>query len=205
MLADTDAHQVQVISKLIASSDAHIAARLTLCMQERQARRADWPWRCRSAGCWACRRTLTRSWWRGMLAWPDQPWSSLAVIPLGTDPIASIRRLRKGLRDVRDRAARVDQRWAGVAFAGLLSEGVAMILISHPDFDRTAVWWALSARWPKAVIVDVGDAEPSWRMAGDDAVALARCRRGIEPIRIVVMPQMNVSDQTNDDAMPMAF
>ena len=205
MLADADAHQVQVISKLIASGDAQIAARITLCMQERQARQGRWPWRCRSAGCWACRRTLMRSWWRGMMAWPEQPWTSLAVIPLAADLISSIRRLRKGLRDIRDRAACLDQQWAGVAMAGLVSERIAMVLIQHSGLDRTAIWWALAARRPETVLVDVADAHPSWRMAADDAAALARCRRGIEPIRIVVMPQSRSFSRAENDAMPIVF
>ena len=205
MLADADVHQVQVIAKLVVDGDAGIAARIACCQQERQNRRAGWPWRCRSAGCWGCRRTLMRNWWRGMLAWPDQPWTSLAVIPLPADPLCGIRRLRKGLRDIRDRAARQDQQWARVTMAGLLSERTAMILIQHAAVDRAEVWWALAARWAEVVLVDVADAQPSWQMTATDAAALARCRRGIEPIRIVVMPQANVSDQAEDDAMPMAF
>lgn len=38
-----------------------------------------------------------------------------------------------------------------------------------------------------------------------DAAALTRCKRGIEPIRIVEMPQTNAFDQPDDGAMPMAF
>ena len=38
-----------------------------------------------------------------------------------------------------------------------------------------------------------------------DAAALARCKRGIEPIRIVVMRQTNAFDRPDDDAMQMAF
>jgi heme exporter protein D len=146
-----------------------------------------------------------RNWWRGMLAWPAEPWTSLAVIPLASEPISSIHRLRKGLRDVRDRAARQDQQWAGVTMAGLLSERTAMVLIHHAALDRAEIWWAFATRWPEAVLVDVAGAEPSWRMTATDAAALARCRRGIEPIRITIMPQIKVFDQAEDDAMPMAF
>lgn len=145
-----------------------------------------------------------RSWWRGIMAWPEHPWTSLAVIPLSSDPITSIPRLRKGLRDIRDRNARLDHRWAGVTFAGMLSEQVAMVLVNHRDLDQASVWWTLSARWPDAVIVDVGDAQPSWRMTATDAAALARRRRGIEPVRIVVMPQ-RIASMAQHEPMPIAF
>ena len=40
-------------------------------------------------------------------------------------------------------------------------------------------------------------------MSVADAAALARCRRGIEPIRIVVMPQFGAPGWSEDDAMPV--
>jgi hypothetical protein len=60
---------------------------------------------------------------------------SLATIPLNVDPIVAIRRVRKGLRDVRDRTARQDRRWAGVEFAGLAGEGRALCLVRQPGID----------------------------------------------------------------------
>jgi hypothetical protein len=31
--------------------------------------------------------------------------------------------------------------------------------------------------------------EPAWAMSPGDAADLGRCRRGVEPLRIVIMPQ----------------
>jgi hypothetical protein len=209
VLADADSHQVQVIARLIASGDTHIAARLMCCLSERQNRGNSWPWRCRSAGCWSCRRTLMRNWWRGMLAWgpQGQAWTSLAVIPLPIDRIAGIRALRRGLRDVRDRRARLDARWRSVAFTGMLSNHVALLLVSHPDVDRSLVWWTLAARRSDTMLTDIGNAEPSWDTSVNDAATLARCRRGIQPIRIVIPPQQvaATSPKDWDEPMPVCF
>jgi hypothetical protein len=92
------------------------------------------------------------------------------------------------MRDIRDRAAaRPNPRWRKVATGGLASSDQALVLVNDADIDRTDVWWALSGRWPMTVVTNVADAEPpSSSMQVADATALAGCRRGTEPIRIII-------------------
>ncbi len=45
-------------------------------------------------------------------------------------------------------------------------------------------------RWrPDAVLKDLAQEEPAWAMSAEDAANLGRCRRGVEPLRVVIMPQ----------------
>ncbi len=44
-------------------------------------------------------------------------------------------------------------------------------------------------RWPESTVGDVGSASPSSGFAIEDVVELARLRRGIEPLRLVVLAQ----------------
>ena len=44
-------------------------------------------------------------------------------------------------------------------------------------------------RWPDAIVKSLEREEPIVAMSPGDAADLGRCRRGIEPLRIVVMPQ----------------
>ena len=118
---------------------------------------------------------------------------SLAVLHLPRPPgalRAAVVRLRRALRDVRDRTARRHAPWSGVAFAGMATgDGTAFVLVSHPGIARSEVPDILRKRWPVAVLQDVGAAEPSWSMSTEDAAELARIRRGVEPLRLVVLPQ----------------
>ena len=79
--------------------------------------------------------------------------------------------------------------WRRVSLAGMATGDVALLLVRHPGIGRSEVADVLEARWPDAFVGDVGAAEPSWTMATGDAVELARIRRGVEPLRIVVPPQ----------------
>lgn len=47
----------------------------------------------------------------------------------------------------------------------------------------------LRRRWPEVAVAEVGALEPSWSMSVEDTTELARVRRGVEPLRIVVLPQ----------------
>ena len=47
----------------------------------------------------------------------------------------------------------------------------------------------LRRRWPDVVVKDLEQEEPTWAMTADDAADLGSRRRGVEPLRIVVMPQ----------------
>ena len=118
--------------------------------------------------------------------------SSLAIIPI-LSPAGlpdAVRRLRRGLRDVRDRTARRWRRWRTVSFAGLMGgDHTALLMISHQGVDRREVLDVLRRRWPDVVVKDLEQEEPAWTMTADDAADLGSRRRGVEPLRIVVMPQ----------------
>jgi hypothetical protein len=206
MLTKAENHQLAVIAALVATGHNSIAQRLARCQRARRHRQSGWPWRCHSAGCWACRRTTIRRWWRGFQIWLDQDDGdiSLALIPINGDLIGFTRRLRKGLRDLRDRSARHDHHWQSVAMAGLVDGDRALILIRHPGIARAEVWARLARRWPEIALCNPEKFEPSYQMAVANAVALARCRRGIEPTRIVVMPQVAATLSLSEgEPMPM--
>ena len=131
--------------------------------------------------------------------------TSLAVIRISGDPISAIRRLRKGLRDSRDRTARQDHRWRGVAMAGLMDRERLLILIQHPGIDRTEVWSVLERRYPEVWLYGPADIEPSAVTTVEGAASLARCRRGIEPIRIVILEQVAASHDKLEEPMPFCF
>jgi hypothetical protein len=147
-----------------------------------------------------------RRWWRGFRIWLNGIDISLATIPLpfDDDPIAGIKRVRKGLRDVRDRTARDTDCWQSVAFAGMLSDDHVLVLVQHASIDREDVLDILARRWPRIVLTNAGHAQPSSQLTVGQAAALARRRRGIEGIRIVVPGQMCVMTG-EDEAMPMVF
>ena len=102
----------------------------------------------------------------------------------------AVRRLRRGLRDVRDRMARRRDRWRDVGFAGMAGgDGMALVLVTHDGVDRREVEAVLRRRWPDVVVKELEQEEPTVAMTAEDAADLGRCRRGVEPLRIVVMPQ----------------
>ena len=129
------------------------------------------------------------------------------MIPLDGDPITAIRKVRKSLRDVRDRAACHRRHWRSVAMAGLVSENCVMLLVQHAGINRAAAWSMLERRWPGVVLADAGDTEPSAWMTVEDAAALARRRRAIEPVRIVIPAMVTATQERRwaDQAMPMVF
>ena len=65
----------------------------------------------------------------------------------------------------------------------------ALVMISHPDIDRREVLDVLRRRWHNVVVKDSEAEEPAWTMTADDAADLGSRRRGVEPLRIVVMQQ----------------
>ena len=84
--------------------------------------------------------------------------ASLAIIPLhsSADLPDAVRRLRRGLRDVRDRMARHKRSWGDVSFAGMAgSDGVALVLVTHEGIDRHEVEAVLRRRWPNAVVKEL--------------------------------------------------
>jgi hypothetical protein len=86
------------------------------------------------------------------------PMGSLAGIP------DTVRRLRRGLRDVRDTMARCWSRRRAVCLAGMAGgDGTALVLISHQGVDRCEVLDALCRRWPEVVVKSLGKRNRPWR------------------------------------------
>jgi hypothetical protein len=126
------------------------------------------------------------------------------MIPLHGDLLREVRRVRKGLRDIRDRRVRVhDDGWQSVAMAGLVDERHAMILIQHESISHHTIWAALARRWPDVLLVDPGQFEPTSRMTAADAASLALRRRGAEPIRVVVPAITTAPIRRSEEPMPI--
>jgi len=86
--------------------------------------------------------------------------------------------------------ARRNRRWRKVGFAGMVGgDAIALALITHEGVDRLEVLSVLRRRWPEVRVKTVEQKEPTWVMTAEDAAGLGRCRRGIEPLRIVILPQ----------------
>jgi hypothetical protein len=62
-------------------------------------------------------------------------------------------------------------------------------MILHQGIDRREVLDMLCRRWSDVVLKDLQQEEPTWTMSADDAADLGHRRSGVEPLRIVVMPQ----------------
>jgi hypothetical protein len=184
-------NQQEVITALHEIGDPDLAARLERCMTGRQQRHygSGWPFSCRSSACLWCRRAMIRGWWAGIRFWSDAAaTSSLAIIPvlLPAGLPDATRRLRRGLRDVRDRTARYWKRWRSVSFAGLMGgDRQAVIIVTHHGVDRREVADVLRRRWPDVVLKDLAQDEPTWVMTAYDAADLGSRRRGVEPLRVL--------------------
>jgi len=193
-MARAYAAQEEVIVARRSIGELDLAERLEDCATARFARHSGsgWPRTCRSAGCAWCRLPMMRRWWSGICNWSAGSASSLAIIPVQSAAglCDGVRRLRRGLRDLRDRTARCRTQWRDVCFAGMAGgDRKALVLISHDGVDRQDVLEALRRRWPDAVVKSVEQEAPMRAMMAEDAADLARRRRGVEPLRIVVLPQ----------------
>jgi hypothetical protein len=208
-MAKAYAAQEEVIAALHSIGEPDLAERLEDCATTRFARHSasGWPHICRSAACVWCRRPMIRSWWNGMCQWTAEATTlSLVIMPVSSSPGLrdAVRQLRRGWRDVRDRMARRRNRWRDVGFAGMADgDHKAMVLISHEGVDRREVQDVLGRRWPEVVVKNLEQEEPAVTMSPGDAADLGRCRRGIEPLRIVIMPQQDRQAITSPIIEPM--
>jgi hypothetical protein len=136
---------------------------------------------------------MIRGWWAGIRYWSESAaTSSFAIIPIRSPAglFDAVLRLRRGLRDIRDRTARHWKRWRSVSYAGLMGgDHKAFVLIAHQGIDRREVLDVLRQRWPSVVLKDLAQEEPMWEMTAYDAADLGSHRRGVEPLRVLVMPQ----------------
>ena len=136
---------------------------------------------------------MIRGLWEGMRFWTETAATlSLAIITLRSPaglPDA-VQSLRRGLRDVRDRTARRFRRWRTVSFSGMIgSDHRALVLVSHEGVDRHDVLDVLCRRWPSVMLKDLEHENPIWEMTPADAADLGTRRRGVEPLRVLVMSQ----------------
>jgi hypothetical protein len=70
-----------------------------------------------------------------------------------------------------------------------MGDGTALILIRHLGIARAEVADVFRMRWPDVRVQNVGSISPSWRMSVEDAIELARARRGVEPLRVIILAQ----------------
>ena len=91
-------------------------------------------------------------------------------------------------------------------------DGTAVVLVNHPGVVRQEVAEFFGRRWPESTVGDVGSASPSSEFAIGDVVELAHLRRGIEPLRLVVLAQrksgiplegIDGSSATGSEPMPV--
>ena len=171
------------------------AERLERCANARRgrdpARRA---WSCRTSWCPWCSRPLLRRWMNGIRLWTGTDEAFTVTVPMPHelgDPREAVRALRRALRDFRDRQARkVGHRaWRKVAFGGIVGADMnAVIHIQPAGIPRQEIVAAMIRRWPGASIRH-RDQPIAVDWSVEDRIALARIRRGAEPLRIVVAPQ----------------
>jgi hypothetical protein len=135
-----------------------------------------------------------RRWVNGIRSWVGGDEVSTIIVPVVYHPgdfRRAVRTLRRSLRDLRDRQARKPghRAWRQVVFGGMLGADMqAVIHIHHAGISRQDVMAAVTRRWAKAVPARRDQpVAADWSL--DDRVALARIRRGAEPLRIVVAPQ----------------
>lgn len=121
-----------------------------------------------------------------MKAWAGDCDFLSVTLPAGH--LSATPALRRALRDVRDRVARADPRWAKVCMVGMVGADLrAALLVIHPSLPRVIVERVLQRRWRTAKFDT--DNDPDFVFTADLAATLGRARRGTEPLRIVVMPQ----------------
>jgi hypothetical protein len=69
------------------------------------------------------------------------------------------------------------------------ADGKAMLLVRHPGIGKAEIAEVLQRRWPDAQVTDITTVFPVWNLGIEDAVELVRAKRGVEPLRIVMMGQ----------------
>jgi len=99
-------------------------------------------------------------------------------------------------------------------FAGLVdnAEKPVELMAAHPEINASRFASAITRRFPlRLVRAGLPVAFASSRLPVGDAARLASCRRGIEPIRIIVPPQRTSLQRVDfiasdmDEPMPITF
>ena len=83
-----------------------------------------------------------------------------------------------------------------MSFAGLMGgDHKALVMVAHQGIDRREVLEVLRGRWPDLLVKDLAGEEPTWTMTAGDAADLGSRRRGVEPLRVLVLPQKITRDR----------
>lgn len=185
---------VAVIADLLRRHGrADAVDRMSRCVAARRGRHRNggWPYRCRLAACPTCGPRLAARWWSGMEVWAasgGRPVLSCVLPPRSDVGLGAVGRLAgRALRDLRDRRARRDRLWGHVVALGMVAADRRLhLLFVHPGLPAATVEQAIRRRWPAA---DFPGPPPSFSWSVEDTIALALARRGVEPIRVVVLRQ----------------
>jgi hypothetical protein len=138
-VANMEAHLTEMVAELSTLGDdvsVDLAERLLHCQMERRARAKAfaqtgqplmrWPYRCKSAACWACRRAIMSK-WRGraeeLLADAKSADCSYVTVLLARiGGLSSLRevvkKFRRDLRNIRDGSARKSASWNSLSVMG---------------------------------------------------------------------------------------
>jgi len=189
---------LDVILRLQMTESSELTHRIVRCQLMRRERGGaghdGWPWRCRSGGCYACRRARVRSALAAATEWAAESGVAHSLIQIPMDHVdgeirLAVRRLRREVRRLRDRLAVRDSLWQRVEIGGIANSSTMDLLALHASMPRAQVAHRFSVRWPGARVTPL---ESNWSADGfmscEDAAALARARRGIEPLRLYVGP-----------------
>ncbi len=117
----------------------------------------------------------------------------------------AVTRLTRRLRWWRERSGR---RLSDVAFFGIVSGDVAHALVVYPEVTRGDLRDALRCL-PTVTTFDDIEVMPADRLCVPDIVALAKARRGIEPLRFYVGPVIEksraIAAARTLEPMPVSF
>jgi hypothetical protein len=82
-----------------------------------------------------------------------------------------------------------------------------MIVVDRGPVRRAEIFDAVRHRWAEAEVTDLTSEAPSMAMTVADAVEVASVRRGAEPLRLLVLPQLDrpVRMTPAVDSMPIVW
>ncbi|MBL6454532.1 hypothetical protein JMJ55_04295 [Belnapia sp. T6] len=79
--------------------------------------------------------------------------------------------------------------WRSMALAGMATgDSELLLLVRHAEIDRAEVFDVFERRWPDMTLSAVGSISLTWNLTIEDAVEIAHAKRGVEPLRTVVLP-----------------
>jgi hypothetical protein len=110
------------------------------------------------------------------------------VIPLPGDSVSGTQQLRKVFT------------MSEIGPSGTMTVGLVSLWPVWLMGDE--VWTKLERRWPDIMMSDPSNTEPACGMSVDNIADLARHRRGIAPLRIVILEQAAASHDGMEEPIP---